>query len=241
MKKIVLFSISCFLIHSLFAQDSTFTKKKDPANLFGQAGDHLIIQLGYTAWAGKPDSIHTTGFSKSINVYLMFAFPFKNEPRLSFAAGGGISSDHIQFKDTYVGITDQTERIQFSDESGGDHFKRTKLVTTYFEAPFELRYTMDPSKGDKSIKFAVGGRVGYMLNAHTRSKDLEDSDGNEVNSFSVKESSKDFFNATRVVATVRAGKGHFSLYGSFQATPLFKDGVAAQIWPFSIGLSVSGL
>lgn len=248
MKKIALFAISCLLVNSLLAQDSTMTittapvkKIKEPISLAGRANDHFMIQLGYTGWAGKPDSINTGGFSKSFNVYFMFDFPFKTNPKLSMAFGPGISSDHIQFKKTYVGIKDITETLQFSDRSDTNHFKKTKLNTTYLEAPIEFRYTANPLNSDKSFKFAIGAKVGTLIKAHTRNKDFENKGGNTLNSYTMKESSKRFFNTTRLVGTARVGLGHFTLYGSYQITSLFKEGVAAEIRPFSIGLTISGL
>ncbi|HKO79117.1 MAG TPA: outer membrane beta-barrel protein [Chitinophagaceae bacterium] len=248
MKKIALFAVSCFLINSLLAQDSTLTvtsapvkKKKTPIDLSGRANDHFMVQLGYTGWAGKPDTINTSGFSKSFNVYFMFDFPFKSNPKLSMAFGPGISSDHIIFKKTYVGIKDITETFQFRDQSDTNHFKKTKLNTTYLEAPVEFRYVANPLNSDKSFKFAIGAKVGTMIKAHTRNKDFENKNGNTLNSYTMKESSKRFFNTTRLVGTARVGLGHFSLYGSYQITTLFKEGVAAEIRPFSIGLTISGL
>lgn len=248
MKKIALFAISCLLVNSLLAQDSTMTittapvkKIKEPISLAGRANDHFLIQLGYTGWAGKPDSINTSGFSKSFNVYFMFDFPFKTNPKLSMAFGPGISSDHIIFKKTYVGIKDITETLQFRDQSDTNHFKKTKLNTTYLEAPIEFRYTANPLNSDKSFKFAIGAKVGTLIKAHTRNKDFENKSGNTLNSYTMKESSKRFFNTTRLVGTARVGLGHFTLYGSYQITTLFKEGVAAEIRPFSIGLTISGL
>jgi len=248
MKKIALFAVNCFLITSLLAQDSTLTvtpapvtKKKVPIDLSGRANDHFMVQLGYTGWAGKPDSINTSGFSKSFNVYFMFDFPFKTNPKLSMAFGPGISSDHIIFKKTHVGIADLTETFRFSDRSDTNHFKKTKLNTTYLEAPVEFRYVANPLNSDKSFKFAVGVKVGTLIKAHTRNKDFENKSGNTLNSYTMKESGKRFFNTTRLVGTARVGLGHFSLYGSYQVTSLFKEGVAAEIRPFSIGLTISGL
>ena len=241
MKKIALLAISCFLINSLFAQDSTFKKKKEPIDLSGRANDHFLIQLGYAGWAGKPDSINTGGFSKSFNVYFMFDFPFKTNPKLSMAFGPGISSDHILFDKTYVGIKDATQTLQFRDQTDTNHFKKTKLNTTYLEAPVEFRYTANPLNSGKSFKFAIGAKAGLLLNAHTRNKDLENKNGSAINSYTMKETSKRFFNTSRLVGTARVGLGHFTLYGSYQITTLFKEGVAAEIRPFSIGLTISGL
>ena len=245
MKKAVLFAVSCLLITSLVAQEtsepSSKEKKKPTINLAGRANDHFMLQLGYTGWAGKPDSINTSGWSKSFNVYFMFDFPFKTNPRLSMAFGPGISSDHIKFSRTYVGIKETTPMLQFRNQADTTHFKKTKLNTTYLEAPIEFRFTADPLNSDKSFKWAVGVKVGTMIDAHTRNKDLEDKNGNTLNAYKVKEASKRYFNTTRLVGTARVGLGHFSLYGSYQITSLFKEGVAAEIRPWSIGLTLSGL
>jgi hypothetical protein len=242
MKKIVLFVVSCLLLTSLFAQDSLPPKrKKETVNLSGRANDHLLIQLGYTGWAGKPDTINTGGFSKSFNVYLMFDFPFKTNPKLSIAAGPGIASDHIKFKKTYVGIKETSAILQFRNQADTNHFKKTKLATTYLEAPVEFRYTANPANSDKSLKFAIGVKVGLLLNAHTRNKTLQTRSGGTLNDYLLKESSKKYFNTTRLSGMARIGWGHWSLYGSYQITTLFKEGVAAEIRPFSIGLTLSGL
>lgn len=242
MKKILLIAASCLLLTSLFAQDNPETpKKKQLINLSGRSNDHFLIQLGYAGWAGKPDSINTGGLSKSFNVYFMFDFPFKTNPHLSMAFGPGIASDHISFKSTYVGLKDATTVLHFTNQADTNHFKKTKLATAYAEAPIEFRYTSDPMNSGKSFKVAVGVKVGTMLTAHTRNKDLLNETGNTLISYVQKESSKRFFNSNRLSVMGRIGYGHFSLYGSYQVTPLFKDGVAAQIRPFSIGLTLSGL
>jgi len=242
MKKIFLLSVTCLLIMSLFAQENPETqKKKQTVNLSGRANDHFLVQVGYTGWVGKPDSINIGGFSKSINVYFMFDFPFKTNPKLSMAFGPGISSDNIKFKKTYVGIKETSSTLPFIDQSDTTHFKRTKLATAYLEAPIEFRFTANPMNSGNSFKAAIGLKVGLLLNAHTRNKDLESKSGSTLNAYTMKEASKHFFNTTRFSAQARIGWGHFSLYGSYQLSTLFKDGVAAQIRPYSIGITLSGL
>jgi hypothetical protein len=242
MKKIALIAVSCLFITSLVAQDSiSVKKKKETINLAGRANDHFMVQLGYAGWAGRPDTINVGGFSKSFNVYFMFDFPFKTNPKLSMAFGPGISSDNIQFKKTYVGIKETTSTLQFKDQSDTNHFKRSKLSTVYLEAPIEFRFTKDPLNSDKSFKWAVGVKVGTMINAHTRNKTLQSESGSTLNDYTLKEASKKYFNTTRLSVMGRVGMGHFSLFGSYQVTTLFKEGVAAEIRPFSVGLTLSGL
>lgn len=234
-------SLGAVMVFSVTAQDNPKpTKKKDKPNLANRANDHFMLQLGYTGWAGKPDTINTGGLSKSINVYFMYDFPFKTNPNLSMAFGPGIGSDHITFSKTHVGIKDATNTLYFTDQSDTNHFKKTKLATTYLEAPIEFRYAADPVTG-KGLKLAIGVKIGTLLNAHTRNTKFENKDGGTINDYVMKESSKRFFNKTRLSGMARVGYGHFSLYGSYQFTPLIRDGFGPQVRPFSIGLTLSGL
>ncbi len=176
-----------------------------------------------------------------MNFYLMMDFPFKTNPKISIGIGAGISSDQIQFKRTYVGIATNSATLMFTDQADTNHFKKVKLTTAYLEAPIELRYVANPMNSDHSFKWALGVKVGTMLDAHTRNKEFEDKAGNTINNYKMKEASKRFFNTTRLVGTARVGYGHFSLYGSYQITNLFKEGVAPAIHPYTIGLTLSGL
>ena len=145
MKKFYRFLVCTLLTIVVFAQDNLVTpKKKNAIDLSNRANDHFLLQLGYTKWAGMPDTINTKGFSKSINVYFMFDFPFKTNPKLSMAFGPGIATDHILFSKTLVGIKDITPSIRFTNQCDTNHFKKTKLATAYLEVPVEFRYSADP-------------------------------------------------------------------------------------------------
>jgi hypothetical protein len=240
MKKILLLTTCLICSIVLFAQDSTTAaRKKTGTNLDNRNNDHFMIQLGSTRWAGKPDSIKTGGFSKSINIYFMFDYPFKTNPKLSMAFGPGIASDHIIFKKTHVGIRDQTSVLQFTNQVDTNHFKKTKLATVWLEAPVEFRYNANPL-GD-GFKWAIGVKVGTLLNAHTRNKDLQNKADQVINAFTEKEHSKKFFNGNRLSVMGRVGYGHFTLYGTYQVSTLLKTGRGADIRPYSIGITLSGL
>ena len=122
-----------------------------------------------------------------------------------------------------------------------NHFKKFKLTTIFLEAPVELRYNSDPENANSSFKAALGVKIGTLLKAYTKGKTLQDKNGNTINDFIAKESSKRFFNSTRLAATARVGLGIFSLYGSYQITGVLKDIAGPDIKPYSIGLTISGL
>jgi hypothetical protein len=98
-----------------------------------------------------------------------------------------------------------------------------------------------PETPNKSIKGAIGLKVGTLLNAHTKGRNLQNAAGTKINGFTVKESSKSYFNTTRIAATARVGYGIFSLFGAYSITNMFKDGAAADTKLVQIGFTISGL
>jgi hypothetical protein len=241
MKKFLSLSVFTLFALSVFSQDTTSVpKKKKPIDLSNRANDHFLLQLGYTKWAGIPDTINTNGLSKSINVYFMFDFPFKSNPKLSMALGAGVGTDHILFTKTNVGIKENASAIHFTNLGDTNHFKKTKLATAYLEVPVEFRFSADPLNG-KGFKFALGVKVGALINAHTRNTKFENKASVLINDYVMKESSKRFMNKTRISGMARIGYANFSLYASYQFTPVFKDGQGPKVNPFSIGLTLSGL
>src|SRR5690242_179677 len=179
--------------------------------LAGRSKDHLLIQVGIDNWSGKNDSINTTGLSRSFNMYLMFDFPFKNNPHLSVAIGAGIGSSNIYSKDTYIDIAGrQGNRLTFNDVSDTFHFKKYKMLTSYVEAPVELRYVLRPATRKRSLKLAVGGKAGLLLGAGTKGKTLLNGSGNTVNSYIQKEKSRKYLNSAKIAVMGRIGYGNLS-------------------------------
>jgi hypothetical protein len=218
--------------------------KKDwsKIDLTKRPADHFMFQLGYDNWAGKPDSIHIQGFNRSANFYFMFDFPFKTDPRLSIGAGLGIGSSNIFFHQQEVLVAAVgNSTLAFPDEQGGNHFKKYKLVTTYLEAPVELRFALDPEHYDHSWKFAVGAKVGLLLSAYTKGKDLQNSVGQTLGSYIEKESSKQYFSGTKLAGTLRVSKGVIGVFGQFQVNSLLKSNAGPSVFPFSMGIMLSGL
>jgi hypothetical protein len=225
-----------------FAQKDTAAKQTPlTVNKLPRSKDHFMFQLGYNLWQGKPDSIATKGLPHTTNIYLLFDFPFKSNPKLSAAIGAGIGIDQMYFDKMYVGIKDNTEDLVFRDLSDTTHFKKYKMATTYLEAPVELRYSANPEDNNRSFKAAIGVKVGTTLSAMVKGKNLEDRNENSVLEYTSKEKSKRFFESPRISGTVRVGYGVVSLFGSYAFTPLFKEGTAPSIHPIAFGLTLSGL
>lgn len=206
-----------------------------------RSNDHFMIQVGGLLWKDAPDTIQSKGLSRTINVYFLFDFPFKSNPKLSAAIGAGIATDHKVLDKMYLGIKENTENLVIRDVSDTTHFKKYKLSTTYLEAPVELRFTSNPGNNSRSFKAAVGVKVGTLLSAMVKGKNLEDRNNNTILEYTSKEKSKRFFESPRIAGTARVGIGAFTLFGSYSFTTLFKEGTAPAIRPISVGLTLSGL
>lgn len=238
MKKIFIVPIILCTFFSANAQ----TDKSKPS-VITRAGDHIMLQLGTDQWAGVPDSIksHKTGLSRGANVYVMLNKPFKSNNHLSAAFGIGVSTSNMYFSKLNFDIKSTAAKLPITDLSNSNRFKKYKLTTAYLEVPVEIRYSSDPENDAKSIKGALGVKAGQLLSVHTKGKTLEDASGKALNSYTYKETSKRFFNGTRISITGRVGYGHFSLFGSYAVGNMLKDGVGPAIKPYQVGLCISGL
>ncbi len=239
MKKLLVVLFALVTVFTASAQD-----KKKQGGFMNRTGDHLMLQLTSDYWTGGvPDSISNriNGFARGANVYVMLDKRFKGSPKMSVAFGLGVGTSNMYFRNMIVDIKAKSNTLPFTVVDSVDHFKKYKLTTAFLEVPLELRYTAHPEREMKSIKAAIGIKVGTVLNVHTKGKNLLDKNGAGVNSYTAKETSKSYFNSTRLAATVRVGYGNFSLFGSYQLNNILKDGVGPDMKLMQIGLNFSGL
>lgn len=222
------------------AQTTSSTPKFDLAN---RAGDHLMIQYGSDSWTGRPDSVRTGGFSRHFNVYFMFDKPFKTSQKFSVAYGVGIGSSNIFFTNTKVDLKANAARLPFTNTDSTDHFKKYKVSSLFAEIPVELRYFSDPANPSKSWKAALGVKVGSLLKAYSKGKNLVNKNGTSLfgTNYIAKESNKKFFNGTMLALTGRIGYGLISLDAGYQFNSVLKDGVGPMMNKFSLGVTISGL
>lgn len=222
--------------------NSNLTVKKDwsKVDLSKRPADHFMLQYGLDTWTGKPDSIKTKGFSRHFNVYVMFDKPLKNNKKFSVAYGLGLGTSNIILDHRYAKVWANSTSLPFDSTT---RYNKSKVTTIYAELPAELRYYSDPENPNKSWKMAVGVKLGTILKAYFKGKDLQDQNGNSVYgpTYIKKEYDKKFFNSTLVTASARIGYGAFSLHADYQITSVIKPGYGPDMHTISIGLSISGL
>ena len=112
---------------------------------------------------------------------------------------------------------------------------------SYLEIPIELRFTSNPGNSGNSWKFALGAKVGTLINLHTKGKILENKNNSVINSYTAKENGKRYFTGTRLMGTARIGYGIFSLFGSYQLNNVLKSGYGPDMKLYQVGITLSGL
>ncbi len=259
MKKMFMAIALGIAVMGAHAQDTNKegAKKKKIFDLGDRPNDHFMVQFGYDGWSANgltytsPSGVKAgpSGFSRHFNIYFMLDKPSKSNPHLSIGYGIGLATSNIFFKDTYIDIKSTSSTMPIIDVSQGGgsatqpRFKKFKLATQYIQIPLELRYVANAENPNKGFKVAAGVKLGYLLKAYTKGKNALNSNGGSIYSSSYidKQFDKHFFNSTMAAATLRIGLGIISIDGSYQLTTLFKDGAAAGVRPYSIGLTLSGL
>ena len=241
MRRIFFSALIVSLGFTAWTQNDTTKTERVLSPMKLPAKDHFVIQLGAAMWQNKPDSIQTKSLSRTFNIYLMLDFPFKTNPHFSVAIGPGIATDHVFLDKRTASIIGTATNIAFRNVADTNHFKKYKVSTAFLEAPVELRFSSKPDADAGSVKLAVGVKLGTMLSAWTKGKTLQNKSDNVINDYIAKEKSKRYFNTTRLSVTGRIGYGHFSAFGSYALTSVFKEGVGPKMNVLSIGLTLSGL
>jgi hypothetical protein len=230
---------------SATAQKTNDTKGGRVFTVGDRPKDHFMFQMGSLTWLQKPDSLSVKGFSRSVGVYFMFDLAFKTDPRFSIGAGAGIGSDHVYF-DQNAGrdlVINEPRGFQFRKHTGADtsiKYKNLKLHTAYLEAPLELRYMHKPDQPHKSVKIAIGIKVGTMLTAVDKTRFDRDAPGN--GGYNVKIKDRRNFNSLRLAATARIGYGIFGAFVQYQLNDFIREGQGPnEIRPLHFGITISGL
>jgi hypothetical protein len=180
MKRLTLLFIVGLITFSVSAQERTKTPIGGRPDVKGD----LIIDFGFNTLNNKPDDLSTRFLpSRTFNVYYQVPINiFGTGSGFTFNPGIGIGTDKLAFKDDQTLFnnpilgSESSQLLKISDVYGDNISVSTNnLSLTYFDIPLELRYHFNRSNYQKSMKVAIGGKAGFLLNSQTKIA-YEDSD-----------------------------------------------------------------
>lgn len=222
---------------SLLAQsDSTSTKgnetKKDSVYAskdLKKRMDLFYVDLTWDYLIGMPGSVKQQFYGHGVNLGLMYDQPLNKRSNVSLAIGAGFQS-HNYFTDATVINIDSTQMSMFQVQVPAVK-EKGKLSLNYIDVPFEVRFRTNPNKHDFRWKFAVGAKVGYLIQAHDK---IINDQGEKVKYYTYP-----YINQWRYGVTAKVGYGSVMLSGFYSLSELFSPSNTTQhINALTLGISI---
>ncbi|HOY31352.1 MAG TPA: porin family protein [Bacteroidales bacterium] len=250
MKKIMFVALCLAFSFSLSAQDKEDQKKITYGKL--SQADRLVADVFTDMWIMKgaaSDSIDTKQINRGANVYVMKEFPFGTS-NFSFAVGLGVSchniySDAMPIKNYTLDslgakVFDGTTVFKkipskLPDGSQDIHYKNNKFTVVYADIPLEFRFRLK----NNAFKFYLGGKFGLMLGNHTKYSGDDFTEAYPTPTIKIKEYKIDNVNKVRYGITLRTGWKWIQVYGYYSLSHLFKKDKGPDMYPISVGLTIS--
>jgi hypothetical protein len=225
MKKILLI-VSCFLILSTYvsAQGNSENLFKDKFAMGIDVFNDLVMDA--------PADIKFRGFNPGVNIYAMHNFPI-GESNFAFAAGLGLGMNNLFSNSTLQDTSGISFFTKIPDKAANENdldYKKSKLSLTYVDIPAELRF-----KTESGFRIAIGIKVGYLINAHTKYKGDDFEDGSKTK---IKISSLPNMQVWRFGPNMQIGYKWVNLTAFYSLSKVFEENLGPQIYPISLGLSL---
>ena len=209
-------------------------KEEDQSNFSFDVGMNGYLSAGNTMSLPNSMQLMELDYSKSRN----FAFNFMhkgietNNKRLYIKPGIGFSWNNYFFKNN-LAISTGSDTTLFTTDSI-TNYKKYKFRTSYIQIPVVAGLRLgNVNNKPMGLQFGVIG--GYNLNNIVKQKIL-----NGKTAF--KNKIKDDYNVMpfKLEFVGRLSIGDFGLYAKYNFTPLFEQGKAPLVYPFSVGFTFGG-
>lgn len=191
-------------------------------------GDYAFMELDY----GR-------SWKFAWNVFEVKA-PLNKKKTATFVTGAGFEWNNYSFKNKIalreaddVGMVTPGGPVFVDVADTNVTYKRTRLQNSWFQIPVMFNFrTVRKTNKKQQFNFTFGVVGGVRMGANQREVFLDN--GNRTRNVRRDDFMMERFRAT---ATVRMRYSHFSLFGTYTFTPMFKNG-APLIYPWSAGIAI---
>ena len=229
MKKIYTILIAFALIHSTFAQEN-IKLPKTPIGGRPNIPSDLVFEFGFNQLNNRAEALGVKFFgSRTFNVYYQHPIPVggKNSG-ITINPGFGIGTDKLAFENDENLFNNpllgpESSILKEVKDVYGDDIviSNNVLATNYVEIPLDITYHLNKTNYSKGFRISVGGKIGYLYNAHTKIN-YEDSDGLKRK---LKDSQNYGLEEFRYGVSIKAGSPGFYVWSYFGLNDLFKAGL----------------
>lgn len=192
--------------------------------------DRLVFDVTYNDWTGDRLPFQNHWASLGLNTNFMFDIPLTKGNTVALGVGLSHQLIFVRHNKT-LEVNDSLGYTTLQDNLSNQLYKKSSFGSNCFSIPIELRFR---NESWKHAKFHVGGKIGYQVNAF--SKTVSESNGNRtlVKQFGFPDEGKLIYSAH-----IRLGIRNWALYGSYNFNRLFTSKLSSQLNLFQLGLSVS--
>jgi hypothetical protein len=228
MKKLFTLTLAILAFQFVQAQESE-TRPKTPIGGRPNIPSDLNFEFGFNMLTNRPSNIGVDFFgSRTMNVsYQVPINIFGEKSGFSLNPGIGIGSDKLSFKNNenlFVNPTlgaNSSELKKLSDVYGQNiDIKTNNFSANYIEIPLDLRYHINKNNYSKSFRFSIGGKVGFLYEAHTKVK----YEAAAFDKRKIKDSQNYGVEKIRYAISVKAGSPGFYVWGNFYLNDMWQKG-----------------
>jgi len=180
---------------------------------------NLEVQVGINLLNDAPSAMDLNIWgSKNVNLYYHAQLQL-GESHFTFNPGIGLGLEKYRFESNVtLGREDGDVVIVDLNDGFTGQVKKTKLAANYIDIPLELQYHVNKEDLKKSFRISVGGKFGFLFNAHTKLKFKEDGD-NRI----TKEHDNFDLSRFRYGLQGKLGIGGFNAYYYYSLSELFRN------------------
>ncbi|MFN8889457.1 MAG: hypothetical protein ACK5WF_18505 [Cyclobacteriaceae bacterium] len=204
----------------------------------------FLIEFGFNRAQGSTPDNFEQGFwgSRTLNLYYQYPIRLWNS-KFSYRPTFGLSLERYKLTNNYTLDRqlsgDGTYRLLPASELGMTNADKSMVIMNYLEImPAEFRYDTKPNEPGRSIHITAGVRLGVLFETHTK---VNYSINGE--SVTAKDAQPHGMSPVRLGYYGKVGIGSFSLFGYYNATPIFQENKGpnqTKMNTLTIGISLSG-
>jgi len=148
----------------------------------------LMLDFGFNLDYNAPEKMNLQIIgSRGINIYYLLNPSFNFGKMITFHPGFGVGFGNLMFNDDIILTNRQVDgefdvRLDSAQDilPAASAITKSKLTLGYFEVPLELRVNFNKANPETGIKLALGGKIGYRIDAHTKVKYDEGGDSKKL-------------------------------------------------------------
>lgn len=241
MKKYLILLLFVSILGTTWAQETNETevKRSTPSPDFPGS---LVLEYGLNYLTNPTPSMRTNPYTSiTLNVYYMYPLKIKDS-RFSVNPGIGVGSEKFGFEDPVtffdsLGFTLLTNIRDHPRYNNIGEVKKTQFIANYIDFPLEFRVHLFKDDHDRSLFFAVGGKIGVNFYAKTKIK------YSELGSNKIEKDKFHFnVNSFRYGLTARFGYGPINAWYYYSGSQLFRGNKTPNMnnpgmWSFGLSMS----